>query len=259
MIIGFAGAGSMAAALAQGWATAERGPDSMLFCDAGSGRARRLAKRVEGEAVESLAELALRSDAVLLAVKPTALHTAAGLLDGESKAIVSVLGATPVTRLRELFPGIPVVRVMPTVAVEVQSGAICHAPIDLETDGAVGSRLLELLDELGHLVEVPDELMDQATAVMGCSPAYLAVVVQNIAEEGAAEGLDPDQSYELVIEAFAGTVELLRRYDPITVRTAVASPGGSTEAGLEALADAGAADAFRAAVRASLEKMRGER
>jgi pyrroline-5-carboxylate reductase len=170
-----------------------------------------------------------------------------------------VLGATPVTRLRELFPGTPVVRVMPTVAVEVQSGAICHAPIDPETDGAVGSRLLELLDELGHLVEVPDELMDQATAVMGCSPAYLAVVVQNIAEEGATEGLDPEQSYELVIEAFSGTVELLRRYDPITVRTAVASPGGSTEAGLEALADAGAADAFRAAVRASLEKMRGER
>ena len=59
-----------------------------------------------------------------------------------------------------------------------------------------------------------------------------------------------------MLEAFDGTIEVLRRYDPITVRQAVASPGGSTEAGLEALADAGVADGFRAAVTASLERMR---
>jgi len=248
----------MASALALGWASAEGGPDQMLFCDSGSGRAAALAEQTGGEAVDSLAELALRSDAVLLAVKPGALETVAELLGGESKAIVSVLGATPVATLRDLFPNVPVVRVMTTVAVEVQSGVICHAPIDPHTDGAVGAHLLDLLDELGHLVEVPDDLMDEATAVVGCSPAYLAVVVQNLAEEGAAQGLEEEQSYDLVIEAFTGTIELLRRYDPITVRTAVASPGGSTEAGLEALADAGAADAFRAAVRASLARMRGD-
>ena len=60
--------------------------------------------------------------------------------------------------------------------------------------------------------------MDEATAVMGCTPAYLAVIVQNIAEAGAAEGLDPELAYELVLESFAGTIELLRRYDPIEVR-----------------------------------------
>ena len=99
--------------------------------------------------------------------------------------------------------------------------------------------------------------MDAATAVMGCTPAYLAIVVQNLAEAGAEAGLDPEQAYELVLETFAGTIELLRRYDPIEVRGAVASRGGSTEAGLEALADAGAGDAFQDAVRASLERMRG--
>jgi pyrroline-5-carboxylate reductase len=255
MIIGFAGAGTMASAIAQGWASAEDGPERMLFCDAGSGRAVELASRVGGEALDSLAELALRSDAVVLAMKPGGLDTVAELLGGESKAIVSVLGATPVARLREVFPAVPVVRIMPTVAVEVGTGVICHAPIE-PADGAAGSRLLELIDELGHLVEVPDDLMDAVTAVMSCTPAYLAFVVQNLAEEGAAEGLDPDQAYDLVIESFAGTIDLLRRYDPITVRTAVASPGGSTEAGLEALADAGVADAFKAAVHASLERMR---
>ena len=256
MKIGFAGAGNMAAALARGWAQAEHRPESMLFADAGSGRAASLADEVGGEAVESLGELALRSDAILLAVKPAALERAAEQLGGAGDAIASVLGATPLWRLRELFPGLPVVRVMPTVTVEVQRGVICHAPLDPELDGDAGARLLNLFGELSHLVEVPDELMDAATALMGCSPAYLAVVVQNLAEAGAAEGLDPEQAYELVLESFDGTIEVLRRYDPITVRQTVASPGGSTEAGLEALADAGVGDAFQAAVRASLERMR---
>jgi pyrroline-5-carboxylate reductase len=160
-----------------------------------------------------------------------------------------------VARLRELFGDAPVVRLMPTVAVEVRRGVICHAPLE-QADGVAGARLLELFNELGHLVELPDELIDAATAIMGCSPAYLALVVQALAEAGTRAGIDPEQATELVVEAFDGTVELLRRYDPITVRTAVASPGGSTEAGLTTLAERGVADAFGAAVAASLERMR---
>ena len=194
--------------------------------------------------MENLAELALRSDAIVLAVKPNALERAAEQLGGAGDAIASVLGATSLARLRELFPEVPVVRTMPTITAEVQRGVICHAPL-ASADGETGARLLNLFGELSHLVEVPDEMMDVATAAMGCTPAYLAIVVQNLAEAGAAEGLGPEQAYELVLESFAGTIELLRRYDPITVRASVASRGGSTEAGLEALADAGVAEGFK--------------
>jgi pyrroline-5-carboxylate reductase len=228
----------------------------MLFCDAGSGRAARLAETTGGEAVASLAELGLRSDAIVLAVKPAALEIAAEGLGGTADAVISVLGATSVARLREVFGEIPVVRTMPTVAVEIGAGVICHAPLTA-ADGALGARLLDLVAMLGHLVEVDDELMNEATAVMACPPAYLAVVVQALAEAGAAEGLDPELSYSLVVEAFAGTLELLRRYDPIEVRRVVASPGGSTEAGLGALADHDTAAGFQAAVDASLRRMRG--
>jgi pyrroline-5-carboxylate reductase len=256
MKIGFAGAGNMAGAMARGWAGAEDGPEEMLFCDAGSGRAAALAQATGGEAVGSLAELGMRSDAVVLAMKPGALDIAADQLGGTADAIVSVLGATPVSRLRELFGDVPLLRTMPTIAVEIGRGVICHAPIS-PADGAVGAQLLDLVSVLGHLVEVPDAQMDEATAVMGCSPAYLAVVVQALAEAGAEEGLEPELSYDLVVESFTGTLEVLRQYDPIEVRRTVASPGGSTEAGLGALADRGAADAFKAAVRASLKRMRG--
>jgi pyrroline-5-carboxylate reductase len=60
-----------------------------------------------------------------------------------------------------------------------------------------------------------------------------------------------------VIETAVGTAELLRKHHPEAVRKAVASPGGSTEKGLEALEREQAREAFAAAVQASLERMRG--
>ena len=48
MKVGFAGAGNMAAAMARGWAAGDGGPEAMLFCDAGSGRAAALAARARG-------------------------------------------------------------------------------------------------------------------------------------------------------------------------------------------------------------------
>jgi pyrroline-5-carboxylate reductase len=114
-----------------------------------------------------------------------------------------------------------------------------------------------LLEKLGHVVELPDAQFDAATAVMGCAPAYLALAVEAIADAGAADGLDEGLARELVVETAVGTAELLRVHHPADVRKAVASPGGSTEAGLEALDREGAREAFAAAVRASLERMRG--
>ncbi len=108
----------------------------------------------------------------------------------------------------------------------------------------------------GGLVELEDELFDAATAVMGCTPAYLALVIEAIAEAGAADGLERELAHSMVVDAAAGTAELLRHHHPAALREAVASPGGSTEAGLEALEDEDVREAFEAAVRASLARMR---
>jgi pyrroline-5-carboxylate reductase len=92
---------------------------------------------------------------------------------------------------------------------------------------------------------------------MGCAPAYLALAVEAIAAAGVKAGLDEALARELVVETSAGTAELLRERHPTDVRRAVASPGGSTEAGLEALDREGGREAFEAAVAASLERMAG--
>jgi len=246
MIVGFVGSGNMAAAMARGLHDAV---EAMLFTDSGSGRAAKLAAELGGEAVASNQELAERADVVVLAVKPAKLADVAAKL-GKAKVVVSLLGATSLQMLQGAFPDADVVRVMPNVGVEVLKGVLC-------VSGDLDSGLRELLEELGHVVELPDSQFDAATAVMGCSPAYLALAVEAIADAGAADGLDGELARELVVETAVGTAELLRAYRPAALRRAVASPGGSTEAGLEALDREGAQEAFEAAVRASLERMRG--
>lgn len=236
----------MAAAMARGLAG---DVDGMLFTDSGSGRAANLAAEVGGEAVAANAELAERADVVVLAVKPAKLDEVAEELAG-SKVLASLLGATSLERIEAAFPNAEVVRVMPNVGVEVRKGVLCVA-------GEPDAELRGLLEGLGHVVDLSDSQFDAATAVMGCAPAYLALAVEAIADAGAADGLDEELARELVVETTAGTAELLRMRHPADVRKAVASPGGSTEAGLEALDREGVREAFEAAVRASLERMRG--
>lgn len=236
----------MASAIARGWTDEWEG---MLFFDPDSDRAGRLAGELGGEAVESNQELAERADVVLLAVKPGALERAASELAG-ARSVISILGATPLETVQAAFPNVEVGRVMPNVAVEVGGGVLCIA-------GEFSSEVREKLSVLGSVVELPDSQFDLATAVMACSPAYFALVAEALTDAGASAGLDEKLAEKLVVEAAAGAGSLMQIRRPTDLRISVTSPGGSTEAGLDALDQEGAREAFAAAVRASLERMRG--
>lgn len=242
--------------MARGWAEAEENaPAEMLFTDSGSGRATALAEETGGRAVPSNEELVAQSDFVVLAVKPGALEEVANELPAP-RAVLSLLGATPLEKLAAQFPGSTVIRLMPNLAVEARLGVICMAEPEGADSGIVGEAR-ELLSSIATVHDLPDESMDVATAVMGCSPAYFAVIAEALGKEGTAGGLDPDVAIRMVSESMAGTAELLRRRTPFEIQVAVASPGGSTEAGLEALAAAGGAEAFHQAYEASIRRMRG--
>lgn len=227
----------------------------MLFVDSGSGRAQALADELGGERVDSIEDLADRSDLVVLAVKPAGLESVGPRIAGRTGAVVSVLGATPVAKLRAALDPTPVLRTMPNLAVEIRRGIVCHARPSAsapEIDAA-----LELFAGLGSVVELPEEDIDAATAVMGCAPAYFALAAGAVAEAGAGAGLAPELAAHLVREAVEGLGAHLTVREPGPMQTAIASPGGSTEAGLEVLAESQVAEAFEAAVAASLRRMAG--
>lgn len=259
MRVGFVGAGNMATGLARGWAAAsgEAGaPEAMLFADADQAKAGRLAEEVGGEAVEGNRTVAEAADLVLLAVKPNVLEEVSGELAEAGTPVISILAGTPLATVQEAIPGVEVTRVMPNLGAQLRQGVLCVVyPEGL--DAARRRELSELLGLLGEVIELDEELIDPATAVMGCSPGYLALIAEAMVEAGVDEGLSEEQATRMIARAMSATGGLLEHHRPADLKRAVASPGGMTEAGLEALEQRAIRDSFKAAVDASLERVRG--
>jgi pyrroline-5-carboxylate reductase len=258
MKVGFVGSGNMAGSLARGWAAAggEPGaPEAMQFADADPEKARKLAEEVGGEAVEGNLALADGSDLVVLAVKPNVLDEVAPDLVQAGTPVLSILAGTSLERLHEALPGVDLIRVMPNLGAQVRQAVLCVV-FPEGTDPARRQRITELLSLVGEVIELDEGLVDAATAIMGCSPGYLALMAEVLVEAGVSEGLTEDQTVRMVSRAMSATGGLLELHEPGALKRAVASPGGMTEAGLNALEERKIRETLMAAVDASLEKVR---
>jgi pyrroline-5-carboxylate reductase len=248
----------MAAGLARGWAAArdEPGaPEQMLFADADAKKARQLAEEVGGDAIEGNLPLADSSDLVILAVKPNVLDEVAPDLVQAGTPVLSILAGTSLETLHRALPGIDLIRVMPNLGAQLRQGVLCLV-FPKGADDARRRRITELLGLVGEVIELDENLIDPATAIMGCSPGYLALMAEVLVEAGVKEGLTEDQTARMVSKAMSATGGLLELHEPGALKRAVASPGGMTEAGLNALEERKIHEILLAAVDASLEGVR---
>ncbi len=275
MQIGLIGAGNMARALARGWGRPVLCFDPVAEC------ARALARETGGEALASNAEVAARAELVVLCHKPAQLRGVAEEVAPHARAVASILAATPLADVKEAYPERPVYRFMPSLPVEVRQGAVVQAadparaaapPGDLAVDalaqtpterlsedGALDAQVRELFAELGTLVVLDDALLDVATGLMSCAPAYVALVAEAQIDAGVRRGIPAAEGARLVVQTLAGTAELLRRrdYDTLALRREVSSPGGLTARGVAALERGGVRAAFSDALDAVLRKRGG--
>jgi pyrroline-5-carboxylate reductase len=240
MRVGLIGAGNMARALARGWG------EPVLVSDAGSGRATALVEELGGEALSN-PEVAKRADVVVLCHKPCQLEQVAREIAGEAKIVASVLGGTQVTQLEAAYPNTPVFSLIPNTPVEVRKGIICYAKPQRAHEHEAD--VLALFGRLGTVIELPERLLEAATAIAGVGPAYQALLVEAQVDAGVRYGLNARLASELVVETMMGTAALLekRDYDTLAVRREVTSPGGVTARGLDALERHGIRGAFQAA------------
>jgi pyrroline-5-carboxylate reductase len=249
MQIGFIGAGNMATALARGWG------EPVLVSDLFRPRAEALVSEMGGEVVASNAELAERVDVIVLAHKPHGLERVAASLGGAAKGVISILGGVPLSALKSAYGGTPVVRMLPSVPVEVRQGVTCHAR-DADADPELQAQALELFARVGPVVTVGEHEIDIAMGLMSNAPAYVALIAEAQIDAGVRAGLPADVAGELVGANLAGTAALLqaRNMDTLAVRRSVTSPGGSTARGLAALEHAGLRAAFDDAMQAVLAR-----
>jgi pyrroline-5-carboxylate reductase len=242
----------MASALARGIG------EPVLVRDVDEAKASALAEELGGEAVSSNAELAERSDALLLCHKPKQLEEVAAEVGGRARVVVSILAATSTESLAAAYPGASIYRFIPNMPTEVRRGVLCYVAGPGASEGPEEA-ILELMGRSGAVIRLDEEpLIEPAMALMSCGPAFLALVAESFAEAGAAHGLDPDDAMRMVVETMGGTADYLARhgYDGPALRARVATPGGTTERGLITLEEKGLRDVTRAAVDAVVEATR---
>jgi pyrroline-5-carboxylate reductase len=247
--LGFIGAGNMASALARGIGV------PVLVFDIDTAKAQALARELGGEAVGSNAELAERADVVVLCHKPKQLDEVAAGVAGRAGAVVSILAAVRTEELERAYPATPVYRFIPNLPAEVRKGVLCYVPGSAAREGPE-EEVLELFGRAGAVIALDSEpLIEPAMALMSCGPAFMALVAESFADAGAEHGLDRDDAVRMTVETMAGTAAYLREhgYDTETIRTRVATPGGTTEQGLLLLEERGLRDVCRAAVDAVVE------
>ncbi len=243
MRIGFIGAGSMASALARGLG------EPALVYDPDVDRSNGLAEELGGQVADSNAALAAAADLVVLCHKPAQLEQVAAEVAGTARAVASIVASTPVARLEAAYPDTPVYRFIPSIPVEVGRGLLCYAPGTLADEGP-RDEVLALFGRGGAVLAIDDALIEPAMALMSCGPAFLALVVDALADAGARHGLAPAQARRMVVETMAGTAAWLdaNGLAPDELRRRVATPGGLTEQGLQTLERTGLRGSFDAAV-----------
>ncbi len=249
--LGLIGAGNMASALARGIG------EPVVVADVDRQRAERLAAQCGGEAVASNAECAQRADVVLLCHKPAQLEEVAGEVAPHARAVASVLAGVKLERLEAAFPDRPVYRFIPNLPVEVGRGVLCYAPGSRAADGPE-RELLELIGRAGTVMTLDEPDIEPAMAVMSCGPAFLALVVDSLADAAGRHGLGRREATRMVVETMAGTAAWLDAHeiDAAELRRRVATPGGVTERGLSTLEREGLPGALAAAVDEVVEAVR---
>ncbi len=243
--IAFIGAGNMAEALIRGMISNRLvNPKEIIAGEIDAGRRgflrRELGIRVTGdnrEAVEG-------SGIVVLAVKPQDLETVLGEIGegiGGGNLLISILAGVSTRRLEaELGPEVPVVRAMPNTPALVGAGVSVISPGRAAGEDALATART-ILEAVGEVRVLEEELLDAVTALSGSGPAYLLLFIEAMARAGERMGLPREEAVSLAARTLSGTGRLLQTSgrEAGELRRQVTSPGGTTEAALKVFEEQG--------------------
>lgn len=172
--------------------------------------------------------------------------------------LLSMLAGVRTDALAALFPGAPVVRMMPNTPARIGRGVT--ALFARNTSAADKAAASWLMEQAGSVLWLDtEEGFDVVTAVSGSGPAYVFRFMEALAAAAEAQGLPPEVAIRLAVETVAGAAELARQsgVHPTVLRDQVTSPNGTTAAGLERLdGDGLLSSLLRTTVKAATDRSR---
>ena len=258
--IGLIGAGQMATALARGFIKAGlTTADRILAADVDETARQRFSEATGARTASDNVAVVNRSDLIVLAVKPQQMEgVAAGLRGkiGAPRLVVSIAaGIRLATLAKWLGQDLRIIRVMPNTPCLIGQGACGYSLGERATaeDGVLVGRLLA---SLGSAWLVEEKLLDAVTGLAGSGPAFVYVMIEALGDAGVRAGLPRSIAAGMAAKMVRGAAEMVLATGehPAVLKDRVASPGGTTIAGLQSLESGGIRGALMAAVEAATRR-----
>lgn len=257
MKYGFIGCGNMGGAIARALSQSTK---AILLSDR-SGRAKTLASEL-GVGYCPSDEVARCCDAIFLAVKPhmmqDVLSSLAPVLTQREPLLITMAAGLTLRQIED-FVGkpLPVIRIMPNTPTAIGKGLIPYCYNRLVSQARLEDWLRDMAG-CGCLDPLEESLIDAATALAGCGPAYLYLFLEALADGAVACGLPRDKAMSYAAATMAGAAQMVLATGrhPGALKDAVCSPGGSTIQGLRVLEQRGFRSAAMDCVIAAYEKSR---
>ena len=235
---GFIGCGNMGGALAT---AAAKSIDMLAVADCDKKKASSLAESLGCTAVDAK-EIAECAKYIFLGVKPQGLSALfdeiAPILKNRDDEfiLVTMAAGTSINDIANLAGAkFPIIRIMPNTPASIGKGIILYC-----SDGVSDmSEFCHMMKHAGMLDEIPEKLIDAASCVTGCSPAWIYMFIEALADGGVNCGLPRDKAISYACDALIGAASLVKESGkhPGLLKDEVTSPGGTTIAGVKALED----------------------
>lgn len=259
--VGFLGAGQMATALAKGWLAAGLLDTAKSMASDPYPATREKFEKATGlQTNANNGTVVTMCDVLIVAVKPQVMPDLLAELKSAmtpEKLVISIAAGVTLEALSAGLGGVgKFVRVMPNTPCLVGASASgiavrTHQPNNPDTGVA-----MKLFRAVGVAELVPEHQLDAVTGLSGSGPAYVYVLIEALADGGVRMGLPRETALKLAAQTVLGAAKMVLETGthPATLKDAVASPGGTTIAGLHELERGGLRGVLMDAVQAATER-----
>lgn len=260
MKIGFIGCGNMASAMIGG--ILRKGifkKEEIIVSNLTQEGSRRSREKLGVVTTLNNREVVKNADMVVLAVKPQfyeeVLREVRDLFR-ENQMVIGIAPGKTLEWLEELCElPMKVVRLMPNTPAQVGEGmtAVC---VNARVNQEDLEQITQITDSFGKTAVIPERLMDAAGAVSGCSPAYVFMFIEAMADAAVAQGMPRAQAYQFAAQAVLGSARMVLEtgMHPGALKDMVCSPAGTTIEGVRVLEEKGMRSAVFEALTAAAEK-----
>lgn len=252
--IGFIGAGAMAEAIIKGLiANNIISANQIYVADINSKRLEYMQAQYDINIATHNIDLIDKVDILVMAIKPQffdAVATAEFINKLQSSTlIVSIMGSVNIAQIQSKFPNNKIIRTMPNTPLAVGAGmtaVVAGAGVaQTDLDFVCG-----IFAACGEIIVVTESQIEAVTAISGCGPGYVFMLIDALADGGVRAGLPRDVSIKLAAQTFMGSgkMQIQTGIHPAVLRDQVTSPGGTTIAGISTLEKYSVRSAFIEAI-----------